>query len=213
MSAFEYDRAKITLAGEGYAEIEEKRSVFIAHAASVASESEAKRYIDGIKEKYSDASHNVYAYYLAGGIYARYSDDGEPQGTAGMPVLNVLKMSGADDICVVVTRYFGGTLLGAGGLVRAYGAAAKAAIDAAGIAEIAEFSVFRADMSYSEYQRLGSLFEKYGVKETGAEFTDRVSVIAMCESASFDRVALSLYDVTSGRVKAEPLGVKYAPKP
>lgn len=213
MSEFEYDRAKITLKGAGYAEIEEKKSVFIANAVPVSSESEAKQFIDSVKDKYSDASHNVYAYYLAGGIYARYSDDGEPQGTAGMPVLNVLKMSGADDICVVVTRYFGGTLLGAGGLVRAYGAAAKAAIDAAGIAQITEFSVFRATMSYSEYQRIGTLFEKYGVKESGAEFTDRVSVIAMCESEKFETVASSLYDITSGRVKAEPLGVKYAPKP
>ena len=122
------DGRRITLRGAAVAEIEEKRSVFIAYAAPVRSEDEAHAIIEEKKKEYADATHNVWAYYIDGGARARCSDDGEPQGTAGMPTLNVLKMSGGTDMCVVVTRYFGGTLLGAGGLVRAYSAAAKAAI-------------------------------------------------------------------------------------
>ena len=121
---------RITLLKAAEAEIEEKKSIFIGYAAPVSSEDEAKAIVAAKKKEFSDATHNVWAYYLDGGIHVRYSDDGEPQGTAGIPVLNVLKMSGATDMVVVVTRYFGGTLLGAGGLVRAYSASAKAALDA-----------------------------------------------------------------------------------
>ncbi|MBR3422880.1 MAG: YigZ family protein, partial [Clostridia bacterium] len=111
-------------------EIVEKRSRFIANLSPAKNEIEAKEHVNSIKSRFSDATHNVFAYYIDHGTFARYSDDGEPQGTAGMPVLNALKMSGLTDICVVVTRYFGGILLGAGGLVRAYSAAARSAIEA-----------------------------------------------------------------------------------
>ena len=123
--------------------------------------------------KYRDATHHVYAYLLRRGAVARYSDDGEPQGTAGVPVLNVVKMSGASDLCVVVTRYFGGILLGAGGLVRAYSAAAKRALDAAGIVTMTEFALLSIRCSYSDYQRLTAQLPKLGVSGTGAVSTTR----------------------------------------
>ncbi|MBO4353463.1 MAG: YigZ family protein, partial [Clostridia bacterium] len=112
------------------AEIVEKKSVFIGYAAPVSSEAEAREFVASIKKKHADARHNVSAYIVSGGIM-HSSDDGEPSGTAGVPVLEVIKKSGVINTVVVVTRYFGGILLGAGGLVRAYSAAAKAAIDAA----------------------------------------------------------------------------------
>ena len=107
---------RMTLAKRAVAELEEKKSIFIGNAAPVRSEDEARAFIEEIRHAYGDATHNVYAYLLDGGAIARFSDAGEPHGTAGMPALNVLKMAGATDLCVVVTRYFGGILLGAGGL-------------------------------------------------------------------------------------------------
>ena len=109
-----------TLEQEGEAEFVEKKSVFIGHAAPVKSEEEAQAFVKRYKNTYMDARHNVWAYLMKGEIVARYSDDGEPQGTAGVPVLDTIRKSGVTDAVVVVTRYFGGILLGAGGLVRAY---------------------------------------------------------------------------------------------
>ena len=108
----EKGKKRITLAGTAQTELEEKHSRFIGFAAPVQSEKEAQEIIAGRRAQHRDATHNVWAYYIDQGVHARYSDDGEPQGTAGIPVLNVLKMSGATDLCVVVTRYFGGTLRG-----------------------------------------------------------------------------------------------------
>ena len=136
-------KKRVTLASNVSCEMEERKSIFIGHAAPVRSEEEARMFIEAKRKEYHDATHNVYAYMLNGGAIARYYDDGEPQGTAGMPVLNVLKMSGACDLCVVVTRYFGGILLGAGGLVRAYGAAAKNAVDAAGLAVFEQYALMK----------------------------------------------------------------------
>lgn len=122
-----------TIEDYGIAEIVEKRSKFIAHARPVSSEAEAIEYLNSLKQKYWDARHNVYAYILRENNIMRYSDDGEPSGTAGVPVLEILKKEELTDIIVVVTRYFGGILLGTGGLVHAYSKAAKAGIEAAGI--------------------------------------------------------------------------------
>ena len=141
--------ARLALAKRASAEMIERKSVFIGTAAPVASEAEARELIEEMRHKYHDATHNVYAYQLNGGAIARYSDDGEPQGTAGIPVLNILKMSGVSDLCVVVTRYFGGILLGAGGLVRAYAASAKLAIETAGIVTMTDFAILRVRCSYS----------------------------------------------------------------
>ena len=131
-----------TVSVEGHAEFEEKRSVFIGHAIHIDSEEEAQTFIKEIKKKYSDATHNCWAYILNDGIIARYSDDGEPQGSAGVPVLDTLKKSGVSDAVIVVTRYFGGILLGAGGLVRAYSHTAKLAIEAAGIVTFEKYTSF-----------------------------------------------------------------------
>ena len=131
----------VTLAGVGEGEYEEKNSVFIGYAAPINSEEEALEIIKSKKKEYYDARHNVWAYILPDGVTQRYSDDGEPQGTGGMPTLSVISKRGVCGACVVVTRYFGGTLLGAGGLVRAYTQAASSAMDAAGIKKFDRFTV------------------------------------------------------------------------
>ncbi|MBO4343459.1 MAG: YigZ family protein, partial [Clostridia bacterium] len=113
----------------------EKKSEFISYAKRIYDEDEAKAFIAEIRKKHSDASHNCYAYILKDSGIARFSDDGEPGGTADMPILEVLKREGLSGVCVVVTRYFGGILLGAGGLVRAYAKGAKLGVDAAGVVE------------------------------------------------------------------------------
>lgn len=120
-----------TIQGTAQARIEEKKSEFIAHAAFADTEEKALAFLNGIRAKHRTANHNVYAYILRDGARMRYSDDGEPAKTAGTPVLESIQHAGLSDVIVVVTRYFGGILLGTGGLVRAYTAAASGALQAA----------------------------------------------------------------------------------
>lgn len=199
---------KMILAGCAEARIEEKKSEFIGYAAPVSSEDEAKKIVEERKRLFSDATHNVWAYYIDNGARARCSDDGEPQGTAGMPVLNVLKMSGGTGMCVVVTRYFGGTLLGAGGLVRAYSASAKAAIDAAGLAQCVQYSVFSITVSYSDYQRLSVQLGSLSALEEGAEFGSDVTVKAAIKEESAEKLISLVSDITAGKGSVTLLGTE-----
>lgn len=194
-------KKRITLASDVSVEMEEKKSIFIGHASPVSSEEEARKYIDEKKREYHDATHNVYAYMLADGALARYSDDGEPQGTAGMPVLNVVKMSGATDLVVVVTRYFGGILLGAGGLVRAYTASAKLAVDEAGLAVFEAYDVFRIEISYSDYQKLTVALPKIGVSEDSCDFAENVLVTAAIEKSRAEDLHRTVSELTYGKGK------------
>lgn len=173
---------RMTLASSVTVMMEEKKSVFYGHSLPINNEDEARRFIEEKRRKYYDATHNVYAYILNNGAVARYSDDGEPQGTAGLPVFNVLKMSGATDFVIVVTRYFGGILLGAGGLVRAYSAAAKMAIDKSGFATYEMYTVYQIIVSYSDYQKLLPALEKIGVSVDNTDFLENVTVYAAIET-------------------------------
>lgn len=170
-----------TVKNEASAEFEEKRSLFIGYAIHVENEEEAMAFVKKIKKKHSDATHNVWAYLLNGGIVARYSDDGEPQGTAGMPVLEAIRKSGAEDVCVVVTRYFGGILLGAGGLVRAYSHSAVIAINAAEIVTYEPFLEYELICGYSEYQKYSNILNNDATviidsTDFGAEVTLRFAI-------------------------------------
>ena len=131
-----------------------KHSRFITTIAPVQTNEEAVAFVASVRSEYSDATHNVYAYVLREGQMKRYSDDGEPQGTAGMPVLDVLLKSGVTDCAVVVTRYFGGTLLGAGGLVRAYSKSAKMGVDAGIISVMTDCAICKITVSYDLYGKL-----------------------------------------------------------
>lgn len=202
---------RLTLARRAETEMIERKSVFHGTAAPVASEEEARALIDEMRKTYHDATHHVYAYLLNGGAVARYSDDGEPQGTAGVPVLTAVKQSGATDLCVVVTRWFGGILLGAGGLVRAYGASARQAIEAAGIVRMTQFTVFRIRCGYGEYQKLTAQLPKWGALQENAIFASDVAVIASVESVAFDAFCRSLSEMSGGRLLAEVTGTREGP--
>lgn len=196
---------RVTLAREAHAEMEERKSVFIGHAKPVTSEEEARAFIDEIRHQYADATHNVYAYLLNGGAVARYSDDGEPHGTSGIPTLNVLKMSGAMDLVVVVTRYFGGILLGAGGLVRAYSAAAKLAIDEAGLAVFEPWNIVGVTCSYSDYQKITAGLPKTGAVEEDADFGEDVTVTAAVKVEDTGALMTWISETTGGRSAVEIL--------
>lgn len=179
------------------AELIEKRSRFIGYAAPVSSEAEALAFIGEISKKHWDASHNVYAYLLREGG-ARYSDNGEPQGTAGLPVLSVLQKGGLTDACLVVTRYFGGTLLGASGLVRAYSRAAALAVEAAGVITSRLCAVGRVMCDYSSYNRAAAIIPDCGGTVGDAEFTDRIAISFRIPPGRLDDLTMRLADATNG---------------
>lgn len=193
------------------AELIEKKSRFIGYARKAESEIEALNFINEIKAKHADATHNVYAYSLREQNTARFSDDGEPHGTAGLPVLEVLRKENIINAVVVVTRYFGGTLLGAGGLVRAYSAAAKLAVDAAGIAQMRMFHICRTTIEYSEHQKLMFELEKAGVLVTATDYTEKVTVEYAVLSSEFEKIADKISEITNGRSAVEKLGERYQP--
>ncbi len=189
---------KITIHTPVEIETVEKKSRFIANLAPAKDENEAKKHIEMIKNRFSDATHNVYAYYIDYGTYARYSDDGEPQGTAGMPTLNALKMSGLTDICVVVTRYFGGILLGAGGLVRAYSGAARAAIESCQRVIYNPYTIVSTSLGYSEYQKFEKKLDTLGGMIEEREFGQNVLLRISVPEESVERLSDEIRDLTSG---------------
>ena len=198
-----------TIAKEAVAEFEEKRSLFIGHAKPVKTEEEAAEFIKLKKKEFADATHNVFGYIIKNGVCARYSDDGEPQGTAGMPVLDTIRKSGVDDACVVVTRYFGGILLGAGGLVRAYANGAKIALEAAGIITYEQYSVISINCSYSDYQKIQPLLFKAQAVTDDTVFGASVTVIVAVKEEKSSDLCEKISEATSGRSCAEITGKRF----
>ena len=199
----------VTLAGIGEGEYEEKNSVFIGYAAPINSEEDALEIIKSKKKEYYDARHNVWAYVLPDGVTQRYSDDGEPQGTGGIPTLSVINKRGICGACVVVTRYFGGTLLGAGGLVRAYTQAASAALDNAGIKKFDRFTDVVIKLSYSDYQKLGKLIAPYHIIDLNTDYSDNVTVSFAVRSDEVDKMTGSFTEISAGRWSVSLLGEKW----
>ena len=194
-----------TLKGYGVSELIEKRSRFIGYADKVSTEEEALAFLSSVRSKHSDATHNVYAYVLRENNITRFSDDGEPHSSAGLPVLDVLRKEGIFDAVIVVTRYFGGTLLGVGGLVRAYSASAKAAVDAAGIAEVIKKRYFEITVGYSDFQKLNSLLISCGAEMETPVFDANVSFVFSVPSENGDSVLTKITDVTCGRAAIKEL--------
>lgn len=186
----------------------EKRSRFIGYAKPVQTEEEALAFIAEKKSKHWDASHNVYAYIIRGGVM-RYSDDGEPQGTAGIPVLDVLQKSGVTDLVVVATRYFGGILLGGGGLVRAYSHTASIALQAAGIITMRECLMMELSCDYGQYGRVASLVPECGGVTDDTVFEEKVTVKFHIDSDLLGGFSKKLADATNGQVTAVETGKKY----
>lgn len=177
----------------------EKKSKFIGYAKPVKTQEEAVDFISKIKSKHWDATHNVYAYVLRENNIQRYSDDGEPSGTAGVPVLDVMLKESLVDVCVVATRYFGGTLLGAGGLVRAYSHTSKIALEAAGIITMAQCSVMSAEVDYSFYDRLNILLSDFSAVILNTSFSDKVCVEFSVKENIVDLLNAKLIDVSNGK--------------
>lgn len=177
----------------------EKKSKFIGYAKPVKTQEEAVEFISKIKSKHWDATHNVYAYVLRENNIQRYSDDGEPSGTAGVPVLDVMLKESLVDVCVVATRYFGGTLLGAGGLVRAYSHTSKIALEAAGIITMAQCSVMSAEVDYSFYDRLNILLSDFSAVILNTSFSDKVCVEFSVKENIVDLLNAKLIDVSNGK--------------
>ncbi len=179
-----------------------KRSRFIGYAKPVTTVEEANAFIAEIKSKHWDATHNVYAYILRDGGVKRYSDDGEPQGTAGVPVLDVLEKENVVDVAVVVTRYFGGILLGGGGLVRAYSHSAKIAIDSGKIITMALCLDLEIKCDYTFYGKLGAFLANEGAVVLDTQFTDEVTVIFRIKSDFLNELNKKLTELSNGRVSA-----------
>ena len=177
----------------------EKKSKFIGYAKPVKTQEDALEFISEIKSKHWDATHNVYAYVLRENNIQRYSDDGEPSGTAGVPVLDVMLKESLVDVCVVATRYFGGTLLGAGGLVRAYSHTSKIALEAAEIITMAQCSVMSAEVDYSFYDRLNILLSDFSAVILNTSFSDKVCVEFSVKENIADLLNAKLIDVSNGK--------------
>lgn len=197
--------AYTTVRREGVFEYEDRKSVFIGTAVPVSTEQDALAFIAFIKKKYPDARHHVYAYVLRENSTMRFSDDHEPQGTAGMPVLDAIRKNGCTDTAVVVIRYFGGTLLGTGGLVRAYSAAAVGALENAEIITYDIYSEIKIVVSYSDYQRITPTISDYGFRVTDTVYSDSVVINGRISKERANDFLNTLNEVTSGRAKTEIL--------
>ena len=194
-----------TINGDSFSDFTEKKSRFITYASHVTSQSQALDFLKKIKEKHWDATHNVYAYILKNNQIQKYSDDGEPRGTAGIPVLNVLIKSEIYDIIVVVTRYFGGTLLGAGGLVRAYSNGCKLALQNANIISVHLCQKLSINFDYSLYSQIQALLSNYHYKILNTSYSNDVTLELAVHLSSFDKLSTDLLDVTSGKIAIEKL--------
>ncbi|HBL83664.1 MAG: YigZ family protein [Clostridiales bacterium GWF2_38_85] len=196
----------------GYSEIQlvEKRSVFIGYANKAENEQQAVEFINEIQKKHQDATHNVYAYTLRENNTVRFSDDGEPHGTAGVPVLEVIKKEGLIDTVVVVTRYFGGTLLGTGGLVRVYSASAKAVIDASGIVTMIPCQIVKIETNYNDYNKILYEINKTGTIIENTIFTDIIAIDAYTKEDEYENIKNKIYELTNGKTKIDITGYKYA---
>lgn len=197
-----------TVAKAASASFTERKSEFIGHISPCTAEEDALSFIAEIRRQHRKAAHNCYAYILRDNNISRHSDDGEPGGTAGAPMYEVLKKEGLTDVCCVVTRYFGGILLGAGGLVRAYSNSVKIAVDAAGIKELRPASRLKITLEYSLYGKLGSLFAEYDVRVQKEDFAADVCIELCLDSRLAEAFKKSLADLCFGRVKAEDMGTE-----
>ena len=195
-------------ARDAEAEFVEKRSRFIGRVWHTETEAEALACIKRMREQHWDATHNVYAYIIKDGP-TRFSDDGEPGGTAGMPTLQVLQREQLFNVCCVVTRYFGGILLGAGGLVRAYTRAAREAVEAAGISEKRVWTKIGVQCPYHLFDRLRQQTEELGGLVDKADYGAQIALTIMVPQSAGDGYLQRLSELSAGRVQGQVLSQEY----
>lgn len=195
-----------TIGGRCEARFIEKKSEFIGYLSPAATEEEALSFINDIRAMHRKATHNCYAYILRENGIARHSDDGEPGGTAGVPIYEVLRKEELTDIVCVVTRYFGGVLLGAGGLVRAYTRGAKDAVDSAGIKVMAMAENLKISIDYALYGRLPQIFAEFDTRTAAEDFGEGVEIALWVREELFGSLRDKLVDACNGKIEIEVLG-------
>lgn len=199
-----------TVEFESSDEFFEKKSRFIGYVKPVETQESAAEFIKEIKAKHWDATHNVSAYVLRNNNIQRSSDDGEPSGTAGVPVLDVLLKENLVDVCVVVTRYFGGTLLGAGGLIRAYSHASKIAVNSGHIITMAPCKVFYVSVDYSFYERLNIILSQFNANIEQSDFAENVTVTFSIKAQDTEALEKVLTEQSNGKYSPVLIGEKFA---
>ena len=188
----------------GESEYEEKKSRFLGKVFSVNSEAEASAYIEEIRKKYWDARHNCYAFVIGeNNETTRCSDDREPSGTAGKPILEVICNAGVHNCLLVVTRYFGGTLLGTGGLVRAYTQSAKEALENSALAVLVEGVKYLVTTDYNSISKIQYAVEKSDAEITDTEYTDKVMISILIKKESGEEFCRQITEITNGRAIIE----------
>ena len=198
-----------TIKEDGQVQEEIKKSRFICHAKRVYSEEEARDFITAIKKEHYKATHNCSAFIIGElSEIKRTSDDGEPSGTAGVPMLGVLENHNLTNICVVVTRYFGGIKLGAGGLIRAYAGSVALAVKEIGIIEIKEQAGIAIQMSYAQYQEYGNFLKEHNLIELETNFTDQVDTMIYVDKEEKENIKAALVESFNGKVTLTDQGLR-----
>lgn len=203
-----------TIKENGRVEEEIKKSRFICHVKQVETEEEARDFINSIKKEHYKATHNCSAFILGEkSEIKRTSDDGEPSGTAGIPMLGVLESHQLTNLCVVVTRYFGGIKLGAGGLIRAYAGCVALAVKEIGLVEIKEQVGLRLQLSYSQYQEYANFLKSENLMEFDTEFTDSVATTIFVNKEDQNRIEKGLIEFFNGKVQLNNQGIRQVEVP
>lgn len=198
-----------TIKEDGKVQEEIKKSRFICHAKRVYNEEEARDFISAIKKEHYKATHNCSAFIVGErSEIKRTSDDGEPSGTAGVPMLGVLENHNLTNVCVVVTRYFGGIKLGAGGLIRAYAGSVALAIKEIGIIEIKEQAGIQIHMTYAQYQEYGNFLKEHNLIELETNFTDQVDTMIFIDKEKKDGIKADLIEFFNGKVTLTDKGLR-----
>ena len=198
-----------TIKEDGQVQEEIKKSRFICHAKRVYSEEEARDFITAIKKEHYKATHNCSAFIVGErSEIKRTSDDGEPSGTAGIPMLGVLENHNLTNVCVVVTRYFGGIKLGAGGLIRAYAGSVALAVKEIGIIEIKEQAGIQIHMTYAQYQEYGNFLKEHNLMELETNFTDQVDTMIFIDKEKKDGIKADLIEFFNGKVTLTDKGLR-----
>ena len=198
-----------TIKEDGQVQEEIKKSRFICHAKRVYSEEEARDFITAIKKEHYKATHNCSAFIVGErSEIKRTSDDGEPSGTAGVPMLGVLENHNLTNVCVVVTRYFGGIKLGAGGLIRAYAGSVALAVEEIGIIEIKEQAGITIQMSYAQYQEYGNFLREHKLIELETNFTDQIDTIIYVDKEEKENIKSALVEFFNGKITLTDQGLR-----
>ena len=198
-----------TIKEDGQVQEEIKKSRFICHAKRVYSEEEARDFIAAIKKEHYKATHNCSAFIVGErSEIKRTSDDGEPSGTAGVPMLGVLENHNLTNVCVVVTRYFGGIKLGAGGLIRAYAGSVALAVKEIGIIEIKEQAGIAIQMSYAQYQEYSNFLKEHNLMELETTFTDQIDTIIYVDKEEKENIKSALVEFFNGKVTLTDQGLR-----